>query len=171
MRNFKSWAGNSNSKSNENKNKNKNVFVFIWCFEFSRSWSSSFIIKKGGNLKINFLLPYPIIYNPGIRKPFAFMWNIKKSIYPPNDIDQTSQSSCIRYFGSLYKRVFVSCEYTITTAMHSRDLSMNWPIIYSDAKQSTDFTMLHVIHKKWVRITKWSILYSTLLSCQFTIIT
>ena len=38
-----SWAGNS--KSNENKN----VFVFIWCFEFSRSWFSSFNLQKGGN--------------------------------------------------------------------------------------------------------------------------
>ena len=49
-----------NSKSNENKN----VFVFIWCFEFSRSWFSSFNLKKGGNFKIIFPFPYPIIYNP-----------------------------------------------------------------------------------------------------------
>ena len=46
-----------------NENKNVFVFVFIW-FWISRSWSSSFIIQKGGNFKIIFLVPYPIIYNP-----------------------------------------------------------------------------------------------------------
>ena len=52
-----------NSKSNENKN--VFVYVFIWCFEFSRSWFSSFNLKKGRNFKIIFPFPYPIIYNPG----------------------------------------------------------------------------------------------------------
>ena len=53
-----------NSKSNENKN--VFVYVFIWCFEFSHSWFSSFNLKKGGNFKIIFPFPYPIIYNPDI---------------------------------------------------------------------------------------------------------
>ena len=51
----------ANSKSNEIKN----AFVFIWCFEFSRSWFSSFNLQKGGNFQIIFPVPYPIIYNPG----------------------------------------------------------------------------------------------------------
>ena len=61
----KSRAGNS--KSNENKNKRVFVFIFIfiWCFEFSRCWFSSFNLKKGGNFKIIFPFPCPIIYNPG----------------------------------------------------------------------------------------------------------
>ena len=60
----KSRAGNS--KSNENKNKNVFVFIFIfiWCFEFSRSWFSSFNMKKARNFKMIFPFPYPIIYNP-----------------------------------------------------------------------------------------------------------
>ena len=43
---------------------NWNVFVcvFVW---ISRSWSSLFEIQKGGNFKIIFPFPYPIIYNPG----------------------------------------------------------------------------------------------------------
>ena len=44
--------------SNENKNTNN--------FEFSCSWYSSFNWRKGGNFKIIFPLPYPIIYNPGL---------------------------------------------------------------------------------------------------------
>ena len=53
-----------------NENNNKNVFVFIW-FWISRSWNSSFIIQKGSNFKIIFLVPYPIIYNPGFgQRPF-----------------------------------------------------------------------------------------------------
>ena len=43
------------------------IYVFIW-FWISRSWSSSFVIQKGGNFKIIFLVPYPIIYNPGCHR-------------------------------------------------------------------------------------------------------
>ena len=62
-----------NSKSNENKN--VFVYVFIWCFEFSRSWFSSFNLKKGGNFKIIFPFPYPIIYNI----IFCVFWAANKS--------------------------------------------------------------------------------------------
>ena len=52
---------------NQMKPKTKMFIVFIWCFEFSRSWFSSFNLQKGGNFKIIFPLPYPIIYSPGSR--------------------------------------------------------------------------------------------------------
>ena len=69
-----------NSKSNENKN----VFVFIWCFEFSRSWFSSFNLQKGGNFKIIFPLPYPIIYNPDW-KHYKFVQNLKWHLFIAGD--------------------------------------------------------------------------------------
>ena len=68
--------GKSRAGKFKTSNENKNVFVFIW-FWISRSWSSSFVIQKGGNFKIIFLVPYPIIYNPGLFKPVLHK-NLKK---------------------------------------------------------------------------------------------
>ena len=46
------------------------IFVSHY-FEFSCSWLSSFKQQKGGNFKIIFPVPYPIIYNTG---PGTISW-------------------------------------------------------------------------------------------------
>ena len=47
----------------QNQMKDKK-FLFSFDCEFSQSWLSSFNLQKGGNFKIIFPFPYPIIYNP-----------------------------------------------------------------------------------------------------------
>ena len=54
--------GKSRAGKFKTSNENKNFFVFLFWFWISCSWSSSFIIQKGCNFKIIFLVPYPIIY-------------------------------------------------------------------------------------------------------------
>ena len=56
-----------NEESQEREIQNKIIYTTIYhWFEFSRSWLSSFKYKKGRDFKINFLVQYPIIYNPGL---------------------------------------------------------------------------------------------------------
>ena len=69
------WTRNIKSgkiQSNVTLRSNWDVFVFIW---ISRSWSSSFEIQKDGNFKIIFLVPYPIIYNPGCNEYLKYFFN------------------------------------------------------------------------------------------------
>ena len=75
-----SRVGNSNSKSNEKKN--VFVYVFICCFEFSRSWFSSFNLKKGGNFKIIiFPFLYPIIYNPDYTQKTKLLFKLGENFF------------------------------------------------------------------------------------------
>ena len=89
-RNIKSRKIQSNVTLSSNWDVFVCVFVFIWIW-ISRSWCSSFKIQKGGNFKITFPVPYPIIYNPGhIAMPFLFkllaQWALQKKTWIWKDL-------------------------------------------------------------------------------------